>query len=427
MQSVKVYFIIVCSFIFTASIYPLDSITISKIKILVQDSEYIWNKDSSIELVNGIESYISPHTVISYTSLKPGNLYSLKQLDEETARTQIRLNNSGLFYTAFVQIVPPRKNPQERTIVITVKEGFYHRFSGGNAYGMYGREGLGGSRSGIYVYAGWNRLGVSYAHENLFNRGIILASSFTSLDFFPSMFLDDEYIHKMQGAMHLGKYLTPDIGLTIFSRILFTPAMSSFSDTYFSIGPVIRIHRNEFKPFGFSWNMETSSLWYMNQTSYQIVTKWAVCKNFVEEYFKQKNLGQKLTLALLLSAGTENSTAPESLAFNLYSTVDRSVRSGYSEEEVSGISYALFSTELRFNVFSLRIPPAFTCVPQIFLYTDIAFIEQKGSDGLYAYRDAFGGGIRLLLDNPIFAYFTFAYGLNHEGSSRFVFAVTGGF
>ena len=128
MQSVKVYFIIVCIFIFTASIYPSDSITISKIKILVQDSEYIWNKDSSIELVSGIESYISPHTVISYTSLKPGNLYSLKQLDEETARTQIRLTNSGLFYTASVQIVPPRKSPQERTIVITVKEGFYHRF-----------------------------------------------------------------------------------------------------------------------------------------------------------------------------------------------------------------------------------------------------------------------------------------------------------
>ena len=404
-----------------------ETVSVSKIRIIIEDAEYSWEKGGSIIPAGEETSYISPHTVISYTSLIPGNLYSLKQLDEETARTQIRLTNSGLFYTASVQIVPPRKNPQERTIVITVKEGFYHRFSGGNAYGMYGREGLGGSRSGIYVYAGWNRLGVSYAHENLFNRGIILASSFTSLDFFPSMLLDDEYIHKMQGAMHLGKYLTPDIGLTIFSRILFTPAMSSFSDTYFSIGPVIRIHRNEFKPFGFSWNMETSSLWYMNQNSYTAQTSWSFHKNFAEQYFSNKGRDQKLTLALLLSAGTENSTAPESLAFNLYSTVDRSVRSGYSEEEVSGISYALFSTELRFNVFSLRIPPAFTCVPQIFLYTDIAFIEQKGSDGLYAYRDAFGGGIRLLLDNPIFAYFTFAYGLNHEGSSRFVFAVTGGF
>jgi hypothetical protein len=404
-----------------------ETVSVSKIRIIIEDAEYSWEKGGSIIPAGEETSYISPHTVISYTSLKPGNLYSLKQLDEETARTQIRLTNSGLFYTASVQIVPPRKNPQERTIVITVKEGFYQRFSGGNAYGMYGREGLGGSRSGIYVYAGWNRLGVSYAHENLINRGIILASSFTSLDLFPSMLPDDEYIHKMQAAMHVGKYITPDIGVTLFSRILFTPVMSSFSDAFFSLGPVIRLNRYEFWPFSFSWNMETSALWYMNQNSYTVQTSWSFHKNFAEQYFTDKGRDQKLTLALLLSAGTENSTAPESLAFNLYSTVDRSVRSGYSEEEVSGISYALFSTELRFNVFSLRIPPAFTCVPQIFLYTDIAFIEQKGSDGLYSYRDAFGGGIRLLLDNPIFAYFTFAYGLNHEGSSRFVFAVTGGF
>jgi len=404
-----------------------ETVSVSKIRIIIEDAEYSWEKGGSIIPAGEETSYISPHTVISYTSLKPGNLYSLKQLDEETARTQIRLTNSGLFYTASVQIVPPRKNPQERTIVITVKEGFYQRFSGGNAYGMYGREGLGGSRSGIYAYAGWNRLGVSYAHENLFHRGIILASSFTSLDLFPSMLPDDEYIHKMQAVMHAGKYITPDIGVTLFSRILFTPLMSSFSEAHFSLGPVIRLNRYEFWPFSFSWNMETSALWYMNQNSYTAQTSWSFHKNFAEQYFSNKGRDQKLTLSFLLSAGFENSTAPESLAFNLYSTVDRSVRSGYSEEEVSGISYALFSTELRFNVFSLRIPPAFTCVPQIFLYTDIAFIEQKGSDGLYAYRDAFGGGIRLLLDNPIFAYFTFAYGLNHEGSSRFVFAVTGGF
>ncbi|HOE09249.1 MAG TPA: POTRA domain-containing protein [Treponemataceae bacterium] len=404
-----------------------ETVSVSKIRIIIEDAEYSWEKGGSIIPAGEETSYISPHTVISYTSLKPGNLYSLKQLDEETARTQIRLTNSGLFYTASVQIVPPRKNPQERTIVITVKEGFYQRFSGGNAYGMYGREGLGGSRSGIYAYAGWNRLGVSYAHENLFNNGTILAASFASYNFFPSLLMETEYNHSIASSLHFGKYITPDIGVTLFSRILFTSLMSSFSEAHFSLGPVIRLYRYEFWPFSFSWNMETSALWYMNQNSYTAQTSWSFHKNFAEQYFIDKGRDQKLTLAFLLSAGFENSTAPESLAFNLYSTVDRSVRSGYSEEEVSGISYALFSTELRFNVFSLRIPPAFTCVPQIFLYTDIAFIEQKGSDGLYSFRDAFGGGIRLLLDNPIFAYFTFAYGLNHEGSSRFVFAVTGGF
>lgn len=426
MISKKVWSTLVLLFIMLP-FFSEEAVSVTKVKIIIQEKEYVWNTDGVMEQISDESSYISPYTVASFSSLIPGKDYSLKKLEEEVMRTQIRLTNSGLFYSAVVQIIPPRKNPQERTIIITVTEGFLHRFSGGNAYAMYGREGLGGSRSGLYAYAGWNLLGLSYAHENLFNRGIILASSFTSLDLFPSMLPDDEYIHKMQAAMHVGKYITPDIGVTLFSRILFTPVMSSFSDAFFSLGPVIRLNRYEFWPFSFSWNMETSALWYMNQNSYRAQTSWSFHKNFAEQYFTDKGRDQKLTLALLLSAGSENSTAPESLAFNLYSTVDRSVRSGYSEEEVSGISYALFSTELRFNVFSLRIPPAFTCVPQIFLYTDIAFIEQKGSDGLYSYRDAFGGGIRLLLDNPIFAYFIFAYGLNHEGSSRFVFAVTGGF
>ncbi len=426
MISKKVWSTLVLLFIMLP-FFSEEAVSVTKVKIIIQEKEYVWNTDGVMEQISDESSYISPYTVASFSSLIPGKDYSLKKLEEEVMRTQMRLVQCGLFYSAVVQIIPPRKNPHERTIIITVTEGFLHRFSGGNAYAMYGREGLGGSRSGLYAYAGWNLLGLSYAHENLFHNGTIAAFSFASYDLFPSLLPDNNASHKMQGAMHLGKYITPDIGVTLFSRILFTSLMSSFSEAHCSLGPVIRLNRYEFWPFSFSWNMETSALWYMNQNSYTAQTSWSFHKNFAEQYFSNKGRDQKLTLSFLLSAGFENSTAPESLAFNLYSTVDRSVRSGYSEEEVSGISYALFSTELRFNVFSLRIPPAFTCVPQIFLYTDIAFIEQKGSDGLYAYRDAFGGGIRLLLDNPIFAYFTFAYGLNHEGSSRFVFAVTGGF
>ncbi len=423
----KKCFLVLVLFFISCLLFCTELVTISKIRIIIGESEYLWTGDSDIEPVSELESYINPDTVISYTSLFPGKTINTKKLDEEIKRTQMRLADSGLFYTSSVQIVPPRKNPMERTIIISVTEGFLHRFSGGNAYGMYGIEGLGGKRSSVYGYAGWDLWGVSYAHENLFNKGVIAAASFASYDLLPSLFIEDDYVHKMQGAMHLGKYLTPDIGLTIFSRILFTPAMSSFSDTYFSIGPVIRIHRNEFKPFGFSWNMETSSLWYMNQTSYQIVTKWAVRKNFVEEYFKQKNLGQKLTLAMSLSGGYENKTAPEALSFNLYDTDDRSVRSGYKKDELLGISYALLSAEIRYNIVSLKIPPSFSCIPQVFIFTDIAFIETRNSLGQYDFTDAFGGGLRFLLDNPIFAYFTFSLGWNHEGKPRFVFSATGGY
>lgn len=279
----------------------------------------------------------------------------------------------------------------------------------------------------MYAYAGWNLLGLSYAHENLFHNGTIAAFSFASYDLFPSLHPDNNASHKMQGTMHFGKYITPDIGVTLFSRILFTPLMSSFNETFFSLGPVVRVHRNELTPFDFSWNMETSALWFMNQNSYKAQTSLAIRKDLAENFFAQKNRGQKLTAAVLLSGGFENNSAPESLAFNLYSTDNLSVRSGYTKDELLGISYMLFSSELRFNVIALKIPPAFSCIPQIFIFTDIAFIEQKNASGKYSFTDAFGGGLRFLLDNPIFAYFTFSYGINHKGNGRFVFFATGGY
>lgn len=420
------YFFLLMFLCISCFAFGTEFYTISKIRILIGDAEYLWTKDADIEQVSEIESYMSPGTVISYTLLFPGKVITQKDLDEEVLRTQMRLADCGLFYTASVQIVPPRKNPMERTIIISVTEGFLQRFSGGNAYGMYGLEGLGGKRSSVYAYAGWNLWGLSYAHENLFNKGIITAASFASYDLLPSLFFENT-IHKMQGALHLGKYLTPDIGITIYSRILFTPLMSSFKETYFSLGPVIRVHRDEFLPFDFSLNMETSALWFMNQRSYQIESSWAVHKDFAKDYFAEKNLGQKLTLAASLSGGYENKTAPVAIAFNLYSTDDRSVRSGYDKEELLCTSYALFSTELRFSIISFKIPPAFSCIPQAFIFTDIAFLETRNVPGSYNFRDAFGGGLRFLLDNPIFVYFTFSCGWNHEGEPRFVFSATGGF
>lgn len=426
MISKKVWSTLVLLFIMLP-FFSEEAVSVTKVKIIIQEKEYLWNTDGVMEQISDESSNISPYTVASFSSLIPGKDYSLKKLEEEVMRTQMRLVQCGLFYSAVVQIIPPRKNPHERTIIITVTEGFLHRFSGGNAYAMYGREGLGGSRSGMYAYAGWNLLGLSYAHENLFHNGTIAAFSFASYDLFPSLLPDNNASHKMQGTMHLGKYITPDIGVTLFSRILFTPLMSSFNETFFSLGPVVRVHRNELTPFDFSWNMETSALYYLNQRSYQTASKWTVRKNFAREYFAEKGLGQKLTLAVSLSGGYENRNAPEALAFNLYNTDDRSIRSGYSKDELLGISFVLFSSEFRYDILSFKIPPAFSCIPQIFVFTDIACITTRNESDLCSFADAYGGGIRFLLDNPIFAYFTFTYGINHEGEGRLMFSTTGGF
>jgi len=426
MRFKKVFFILIFLLV-SCFVFSEESLTISKIRIIIQDAEYLWTKETDIELVNEIESFISPYTVVSYSSLFPGKKITQENLEEEVKRTQLRLSDSGLFYTASVEIVPPRKNPAERTIIISVTEGFLHRFSGGYAYAMYGLEGLGGKRSSLYTYAGWNLLGLSWAHENLFNKGYILAASAESRDLFPSLVNESKYEHSLSGGLHAGKYLTSDLGLTLYTGLKYTPSMQFFSDLLFYTGPVIRVHRYEFKPFDFSWNTETSAFWFVNQESCKIESKWAFRKNFFQEFFEEKGKGQKLNLSVSLSGGYENDSAPFSIAFNLYDTADRSVRSGYSKEALIGSSYCLFSSELRWNSISLKIPPAFSCIPQVFLYTDIAFVDVKDTSSVFSLRDAFGGGARILLDNPIFAYFTFAFGWNHEGKGRFVFSATGGY
>lgn len=413
--------------IFLFSTYAQENISISKIKIIIQDAEYVWEKDSPIVLETESSSHISPYTVTSYTSLVPGKVYTLEQLNEEILRTQLRLIDSGLFYSAVVQIIPPRKNPQERTIIITVTEGFFHRFSGGNAYGMYGREGLAGNRSGIYGFVGWNLLQLRYYHENLFNDAFILSTSFASHDLFPSLVLNSDYEHSMDFSVQLGKYLNPDIALTLSQGIVLSTEPLSFSEAFVYIGPVLSVKRYELKPFSFSWNMETSGLWYINQKSYKTETCWALHKNFAENIFKEKGRCQKLTLALSLNGGYENSIDSEGLAFNLYNDADRNIRSGYTKDELQAHSYALFSAELRFDLFVLKISPVFYCDSQIFMYTDSAFIERKNVIGRYSYVDALGGGFRFLFDNPIFANFTFTLGVNHEGKSRFGFSATAGY
>ena len=51
-------------------------------------------------------------------------------------------------------VVPPRKNPAERTVVVNVTSGFFWRFGGGSAWGMIGVAGLAGERASVKLYAG---------------------------------------------------------------------------------------------------------------------------------------------------------------------------------------------------------------------------------------------------------------------------------
>lgn len=403
-------------------LFAENGITVSKVKIIIQKSEYLWSLTGDLEQVSECDSYISPHTVISYSSIYPGKTMSIKAFECEIARTQLRLKESGLFYSVMVQVVPPRKNPELRTVVITLTEGFFHRFSGGNAYGMYGKEALGGERAGITGFAGWNFFGIEYHHENLFERNYIFTGKVLNHDLLPALFNKDDSTPMTEFSLFTGNYITPNTAIGFLSGVWAEhKSTKSFSDTFMYVGPCIKVSRLEFVPFDFYWNMKSSYSWFVTQSSYKVQTNWAVHKDFAQ-----------LELAVLASAGYQNNTDEDSLAFDLYTVGDLSanevcVRSGYERSDLLALRYALFSSELRFDILSIKIPPAFTCIPQVFIFADFALLTPTIDSSLERSANAFGGGLRLQFANPIFAYFTFCGGFNNEGNGRFVFSATKGF
>ena len=128
---------------------------------------------------------------------------------------------------------------------------------------------------------------------------------------------------------------------------------------------------------------------------------------------------KKLVLACRGSSGLSLTEIPFRRRFDLYGTEDMSVRSGYPFEELQKKDFILLSQEIRFDIVSSFIPPFFNTRVELFLFADEAWSE--------VFQDAFGFGTRLKIENPVFAYFTFAFGWNHEGSFRFTLTGTAGF
>jgi hypothetical protein len=118
---------------------------------------------------------------------------------------------------------------------------------------------------------------------------------------------------------------------------------------------------------------------------------------------------------------------PQKSLFDLYYAEDRSIRSGYTLEELTAPYYLFGSTELRFNFVTFTIARTVDCTIQGYIFSDVGRMYDLGGISKKEFVDAYGGGVRVLFDNPVFAYFTFAYGLNHEGKGRFSFCATAGF
>jgi len=416
-------FICVVLFILIFSLASAEDRTaaISTIKIFIDDTEFSWKRQSEKpQLVTGDEPVITAETVISFTSLRPEKKMTRSALEREVNQTELRLDDSGYFYSAKAVCIQSRKEPENMIVIITVKSGFLWRFGGGNAYGVFGKSCIDGRRLQVLGYAGWNKNGASVLYEHAFDSPAILGSSLF-WDGPASLCTSDGTAPGTSGITGIctpGFFITPDIRFCtdIIGRVDFS---SGFAEDSFCISPFAVCSK------------------FFSRTLTSVSAAQAYFYPCIEQNpFSGAEIIASInwtpvryvTFAFCTAGGLspENNAHTFNLNWNTAYTSsntvfeNRIIRSGYKPNELTVEKYLYASFEARWNMADFLLPPAFNVRLQPFVFTDAALFDRT-------VRDAFGGGLRILFDNPVFAYFTFCYGVNHEGTGRFCFTATKGF
>jgi hypothetical protein len=356
---------------------------------------------------------LNPGTIISFLSIHPGLRASEEKLHRRCIESEIRLNKSGYVYSSSIMTVTPVRNPEERTVIVSVTPGFFLRFGGGKAWGMFGKAALGGDRATVLAYGGYNKNGFEYMHSRV--GGIPLALGGRFFYYGPGGYdgkYDGNGENRFEAAALTGWYVDPDLMVGLDAGVNgFGPGSAGL----FSLQPFVA-WRKYLRPGTESdCGGVVRAFWYPEPETYKTEAS----------LYTHAGFSDKTVVALTGSGGYSASALPQT-AFDLFYTEDRNVRSGYPIEELTASRYVLASAELRYDFLAFKVPPAFDCTVQGFAFFDAAKLEVlPGAGG--GFVDAAGGGLRLLFDNPVFAYFTFSYGINHDGDGRFLFCGTAGY
>ncbi len=84
--------------------------------------------------------------------------------------------------------------------------------------------------------------------------------------------------------------------------------------------------------------------------------------------------------------------------------------------------------EFRLRIIDIGFNPMLQVQAAPFVFADLALLDPLSGQGATARkREAFGAGLRFGLANPVFAFFTLAWGTNLEGQGRLSFAGSAGF
>ncbi len=410
-----------CSFFFAEAQAEapaaVTAVTVSKIRIIIDEREYEWTVLGQIEVSGkpALKQELKPETIQSFLSVEPGMRSEPGTLEKRCREAELRLTGSGYFYASSVIIVPPKLNPAERTIIVSVTSGYLWRYGGGNAWAMLGKEGLGGERAGLRLYAGWNRSGAEYMHYRV--GGIPLVLGGRLFYFGPGENAGKAFSSvsdRFEASATTGWLLHPDLMAGIDSV---SSGFGPGSAGLVSFQPFASYKKFIERGVNSDAGCGLRFFWYPESGK---------GKSEMNGYV-HAGLSGRTVIAVSGSLGYSPEKLPKQALFNLFYTEDRNVRSGYSKDELTASSFALCSAELRQTLATFTVPPAIDCRIQTFLFADAAGLREKAGVARLRIADAFGAGLRILFDNPVFAWFTFSYGINREGSGRFLFCGTAGY
>jgi hypothetical protein len=404
------------------------NIIINRIKIVINGTLYIWEtEDERPASDTGKET--DPFTVISFLSISPGQVISEKGLIREIELTRYRLRSSGYFSAVYTAIVPPRKFPDKRTVLVKVTDGFRSRFGGNNAYGYFGMENCWGKRKSFRLFAGYNKCGALFLDHALLNTNILLGAAAYYLNAGLGV-VGDRFYEQLRMEFMTGIRVHPDwlIGLKTGMQFVWYPDNNEIpKNREFILTPQFngRIYFGE-DHFPLIMDADLFAPIVLQQESDRplitihplIRLLWTPLENHV--------------VRITLAAGFSFSTLPLHHACNLYDNPDTTIRSGYEMSELFCDEFALASCEYSVTVVHFLIPPVFNIKIQPFLFADLALaggypmFEHLSLSGISSfYRDAYGFGLNIIFADPVFLTASLSYGWNNEGRGRLTYAFKG--
>lgn len=406
--------------------------TISRIRMTIGGYEYDWTGGTAPARAPG--GYTSPAALASWLDLRPGDLVDPKGLEGRCQAAADRIMRSGYFFDARVAVVPPLSHPERRTILVEVVEGFTWRFGGGKAFGMVGKEHINGERKALMAAVGYNLDSLCYQNDLFLGLPLVLGAEASYESSAGDSWAD---FRKGKGELLFGLRPHPDLTLELLGRaegyrFIGGTGLALAADQgralFLSCSTGLEARTSiALAPFvlGLSARDFVSLVAIPGTGGSPIIPRVEGVETAILE-LDPAALAVQASFGAALPPGDEKLPLP--LRFDLFANPDRSLRAGYDHGDLIAASFLLVNLEFRLRIIDIGFNPMLQVQAAPFVFADLALLDPLSGQGATARkREAFGAGLRFGLANPVFAFFTLAWGTNLEGQGRLSFAGSAGF